>query len=60
MPGPPYRPGPTLQIELLKLFPTPVLYTTIPDAEALNAELKRIILAPDGDRVLGIERKHHK
>lgn len=29
---------------LLKLFPTPVLIATMPDAEALNAELKRIIL----------------
>lgn len=29
----------------MKLFPTPVLYATIPDAEALNADLKRIILA---------------
>ena len=37
--------SPTLQIELLNLFPTPVFYATIPDAEALNAELKRIILA---------------
>lgn len=32
-------------VTLLKLFPTPVVVTTMPDAEALNAELKRIILA---------------
>jgi uncharacterized protein (TIGR02466 family) len=30
---------------LLKLFPTPVLIATMPGADALNAELKRIILA---------------
>ena len=33
------------QLTLLKLFPTPVVISTMPDAEALNAELKRIILA---------------
>jgi uncharacterized protein (TIGR02466 family) len=33
------------QPTLLKLFPTPVVIATMPDAEALNAELKRIILA---------------
>jgi uncharacterized protein (TIGR02466 family) len=33
------------QLTLLKLFPTPVVISTLPDAEALNAELKRIILA---------------
>jgi uncharacterized protein (TIGR02466 family) len=32
-------------VEVLKLFPTPVLYATIPDADALNVELKQIILA---------------
>ena len=36
--GPPH-------LTLLKLFPTPVLISTMPDAEALNVELKRIILA---------------
>jgi len=34
-----------MQISVLNLFPTPVVIATIPDAEALNAELKRIILA---------------
>lgn len=33
------------QPTLLKLFPTPVLISIMPGAEALNAELKRIILA---------------
>lgn len=33
------------QLTLLKLFPTPVVVATMPDADALNAELRRIILA---------------
>ena len=33
------------QLTMLKLFPTPVLVSAIPDAETLNAELKRVILA---------------
>ena len=33
------------QVSVLNLFPTPVVVATIPDAEPLNAELKRIILA---------------
>jgi uncharacterized protein (TIGR02466 family) len=37
--------GPTPEPTVLKLFPTPVVIATMPDAEALNAELKRIILA---------------
>jgi uncharacterized protein (TIGR02466 family) len=39
------RTGAQLQVEVLKLFPTPIVVATIPDAESLNAELKRIILA---------------
>jgi len=39
------RAGASLQVEVLKLFPTPVVVATMPDAELLNAELKRIILA---------------
>lgn len=38
------RAGAPLQLEVLKLFPTPIVVATIPDAEPLNAELKRIIL----------------
>ena len=33
------------ELSVLKLFPTPVLIATMPDAEALNAELRSIILA---------------
>ena len=33
------------QLTLLNLFPTPLVIATMPDAEALNAELKRVILA---------------
>jgi uncharacterized protein (TIGR02466 family) len=33
------------QLTLLKLFPTPLVIATMPNAEALNAELKRIVLA---------------
>jgi uncharacterized protein (TIGR02466 family) len=33
------------QLTLVKLFPTPLVIATMPDAEALNAELKAIILA---------------
>jgi uncharacterized protein (TIGR02466 family) len=34
-----------MQVEVLRLFPTPVVVATIPNAEPLNAELRRIILA---------------
>ena len=33
------------QLTLINLFPTPLVIATMPDADALNAELKRIILA---------------
>jgi uncharacterized protein (TIGR02466 family) len=33
------------KVEVLKLFPTPIVIATMPDAVPLNAELKRIILA---------------
>src|SRR5262245_51763682 len=33
------------QLTQLRLFPTPLVIATMPDAAALNAELKRIILA---------------
>jgi uncharacterized protein (TIGR02466 family) len=33
------------QLTLVNLFPTPLVIATMPDAEALNAELKAIILA---------------
>jgi hypothetical protein len=33
------------ELTLLNLFPTPLVIATMPEAETLNAELKRIILA---------------
>ena len=33
------------QLTLLNLFPTPLVIATLPDADALNAELKAIVLA---------------
>src|SRR5688572_12085843 len=32
------------QLTLINLFPTPLVVATMPDADALNAELKRVIL----------------
>ncbi len=48
--GPPAGPQPAAagdppQLTLLHLFPTPLVIATMPDAEALNADLKRIVLA---------------
>lgn len=37
--------GPPPEPTVLKLFPTPILIATMPDAERLNIELSRIILA---------------
>jgi uncharacterized protein (TIGR02466 family) len=37
--------GEKMQVEVLRLFPTPVVVATIPNAGSVNAELKRIILA---------------
>jgi uncharacterized protein (TIGR02466 family) len=37
--------APPLKVEVLKLFPTPIVIATIRDAAPLNAELKRVILA---------------
>lgn len=37
--------GAPSQPTLLKLFPTPLIIATMPDGEALNVELKRIVLA---------------
>jgi uncharacterized protein (TIGR02466 family) len=34
-----------MQVEVLRLFPTPVVVATIPNAEHLNAELRSIVLA---------------
>ena len=35
------------QLNVMKLFPTPIVVTRVPDAEQLNAELKQIILAKE-------------
>ena len=37
--------GEQMQVEVLRLFPTPLVVATIPKADALNTELKSIILA---------------
>jgi uncharacterized protein (TIGR02466 family) len=36
--------GEQMQVQVLKLFPTPIVLATIPNAESLNAELRRLIL----------------
>jgi uncharacterized protein (TIGR02466 family) len=46
------------QLALIKLFPTPLVIGTMPDAEALNAELKRIILARESASE-SIHRSNH-
>jgi uncharacterized protein (TIGR02466 family) len=44
--APPGAAGPDApQLTLVNLFPTPLVIATMPDADALNSELKRIILA---------------
>ena len=45
------------QLTILRLFPTPVLISAMPDAEGLNAELKRIILAREAASV-SVERSN--
>ena len=46
------------QLTLLKLFPTPLVIATLPDAEVLNAELKRLILASEAASE-SVERSNH-
>lgn len=43
---------------LMKLFPTPILIATMPDAEALNTELRRIILAREQEGSESSERSN--
>src|SRR5690606_32462343 len=50
--------GDAPQLTLLNLFPTPLVIGTVPDAEALNAELKRIILAREAASE-SVERSNH-
>src|SRR5688572_28008469 len=46
------------QLTLLNLFPTPLVIATMPDAAALNAELKRIILAREASGE-SVQRSNH-
>ena len=46
------------QLTVLNLFPTPLVAATLPEAEALNQELKRIILAREAAGE-SVERSNH-
>ena len=46
------------QLTVLNLFATPLVIATLPDADALNAELKRIILARE-TATESVERSNH-
>ncbi len=46
-----------MQTEVLKLFPTPIVVATIPGPEALNSELRRIILARESTHA-SVERSN--
>ena len=46
------------QLTLLNLFPTPLMIATMPDAEALNPELRRIILAREATSE-SVQRSNH-
>jgi uncharacterized protein (TIGR02466 family) len=46
------------QLTLLNLFPTPLVVATMPDAQALNAELKRIVLARESASE-SVQRSNH-
>lgn len=46
------------QITLLNLFSTPLVVATMPDSDALNAELKRIILAREA-ATESVQRSNH-
>jgi uncharacterized protein (TIGR02466 family) len=46
------------QLTLLNLFPTPLVVATLPDAEAVNTELKRIILAREAASA-SVQRSNH-
>jgi uncharacterized protein (TIGR02466 family) len=50
--------GDAPSLTLLNLFPTPLVVATLPDAEALNAELKRIILAREAASE-SVQRSNH-
>jgi uncharacterized protein (TIGR02466 family) len=46
------------QLTLLSLFPTPLVIATLPDADTLNAELKRLILAREAQSE-SVQRSNH-
>jgi uncharacterized protein (TIGR02466 family) len=50
--------GEAPQLTLLHLFPTPLVIATLPDAELLNPELKRIILAREAVSE-SVQRSNH-
>src|SRR5687768_341994 len=45
-------------LTMLNLFPTPLVLATMPDAAALNAELKRLILAREAESE-SVQRSNH-
>jgi uncharacterized protein (TIGR02466 family) len=47
------------QLTVLNLFATPLVVATLPDAEAVNAELKRIILAREAAGTESVQRSNH-
>jgi len=51
--------GDAPQLTLVNLFPTPLVVATMPDAETLNAELKRIILAREAASGTSVQRSNH-
>jgi hypothetical protein len=50
--------GDTPQLTVLNLFATPLVIATMPDAETLNAELKRVILAREAASE-SVQRSNH-
>ncbi len=47
------------ELTVLNLFPTPLVVATMPGAEALNAELKRVILAREASGAESVQRSNH-
>lgn len=47
------------QLTVLNLFATPLVVATIPDAEALNADLKRVILEREAAGGESVQRSNH-
>ena len=47
------------QLTLLNLFATPLVIATMPDADALNGELKRMILAREKSSTESVQRSNH-